>query len=185
MTDPLTIPDQIPADARAFEARYEGRKRRRKTKMPGEDITALNLTAMMDMMTILLVFLVKSFATEPERITISDSLRPPKSSSAESMKPAVTIMITAEEILVEDRTVTRLTDLTASELDSALIPKLQDALTTKVDSLKDLEARGGRPFDGSLLVVAHKTTPYSILTTVLYTAGQAHFSDYRLMVQKK
>jgi biopolymer transport protein ExbD len=153
--------------------------------MPGEDISALNLTAMMDMMTILLVFLVKSYTTDPERITLTDFLRPPQSTAKAEVKPAVTITVTSEEILVENKAVVRLEDLSPSEIGSALIPQLQDALTTRVDALKSQEQAGFRKFDGSLLVVAHRTTPYSILTTVLYTAGQAQFSDYRLMVQKK
>jgi biopolymer transport protein ExbD len=177
--------DALPADLNAFDVRATGRKRRRKVKLEGEDITGLNLTAMMDMMTILLVFLVKSYTTDPERINSSDKLMPPRSSATEELKPAVTIMVSTEGLMVEDKLVKRMDDLTVEQVNKARIPELEDALTTRVEELKRLEQMGGRPFDGSLLVVADKNTPYNILTAVLYTAGQAQFSNYRLLVQKK
>ena len=73
------------ADAAVDEAfsRYShGKKKKRERRsMPGEQIHDLNLTPMMDMMTVLLVFLVKNFMTDPQSIQISDSLRPPESTA--------------------------------------------------------------------------------------------------------
>jgi biopolymer transport protein ExbD len=177
--------DAIPADENAFAAQFSGPKRRRRTKLAGEDITGLNLTAMMDMMTILLVFLVKSYTTDPERISSSDKLMPPRSSATEQLKPAVTIMVSTDGIMVEDKLIKKMDTLTVEQVNAARIPELEDALGTRVDELKRLEQMGGQPFDGSLLVVADKNTPYNILTAVLYTAGQAQFTNYRLLVQKK
>jgi len=181
--DPSFV-DALPADANAFE-RYRGRRRRRgKFHMPGEDVTGLNLTAMMDMMTILLVFLVKSYSTDPERVQVTDTLHPPSSNSKDEVLPAVNITVTADTIMVEDAMVTTLDELSAAQQETAFIPALSDALSRRVDELKELERLGGTPFDGAVLVVAHKDTPYDLLTTVLYTAGQAHFSQYRLLVMK-
>jgi biopolymer transport protein ExbD len=174
--------DELPANAEAFSAR--GKKRRRKLKMPGEDIGGLNLTAMMDMMTILLVFLVKSYTTDAEKFTLSEKLRPPQSTAVEEVKPAVTVTVTTEAIFVDDTQALLISDL-QNLGDKALIPDLEEALNQRIDKLKEMEKLTGVPFDGSLLLVAHQTTPYNLLTAVLYTAGQAHFSDYRLMVMKK
>ena len=184
MSQDQPFEDTLPADADAF-ARYTGRRHhRRKFKMPGEDVTGLNLTAMMDMMTILLVFLVKSYSTDPERVQVTDTLHPPSSNSKDEVLPAVNITVTSDAIMVEDALVTTLAELSASQQETAFIPALSDALSRRVDELKELERLGGTPFDGAVLVVAHKDTPYDLLTTVLYTAGQAHFSDYRLLVMK-
>ncbi|MBN1337530.1 MAG: biopolymer transporter ExbD [Deltaproteobacteria bacterium] len=180
--EPLS--DLLPADAHAFD-RYAGRpKRRGKFKLPGEEVTGLNLTAMMDMMTILLVFLVKSYSTDPERVQVSDTLHPPSSTSSDEVLPAVNITVTSEAIMVEEIPVATLDTLSANQQESAFIPALSDALTRRVEELKELERLGGAPFDGAVLVVAHKDTPYDLLTTVLYTAGQAQFSQYRLLVMK-
>jgi len=177
--------DALPADANAFD-RYAGRRRRRaKFHMPGEDVTGLNLTAMMDMMTILLVFLVKSYSTDPERVQVTDTLHPPSSTSKDEVVPAVNITVSSEAIMVEGTPVITLAELSAMQQETAFIPALSDALSRRVDELKELERLGGTPFDGAVLVVAHKDTTYDLLTTVLYTAGQAHFSQYRLLVMKE
>ena len=185
MTQDQAFVDALPADANAFD-RYAGRRRRRaKFHMPGEDVTGLNLTAMMDMMTILLVFLVKSYSTDPERVQVTDTLHPPSSTSKDEVIPAVNITVSSEAIMVEGTPVITLADLSAMQQESAFIPALSDALSRRVDELKELERLGGTPFDGAVLVVAHKDTTYDLLTTVLYTAGQAHFSEYRLLVMKE
>ena len=42
----------------------------------------------------------------------------------------------------------------------------------------------GREVRGELMVVADQTTPYRLLTEVLYSCGQAGYSNYRLLVLK-
>jgi len=167
-----------------------GAPRHKKRKRPtlilsADEITGLNLTAMMDMMTILLVFLVKSYAVDPERINVNEKLRPPVSTSTMEMKPAATVTVTADGIMVEDKLVVTLKELNVKDTDAAFLPKLQDALISRAELAKNIEARGGAKFDGAMLLVAHEDTPYNILTTVLYTAGQAQFSQFRLLLQKK
>jgi len=182
------------ADAEEVE-RMEARRRARRHKARarssiGDSIGELNLTAMMDMMTIILVFLLKSYAEQPENLTISDKLTPPFSTAQTDVQAAVTITVTAGEILVDNRPIV---DLKTGGLPadpqgggrSAVIPSLFEALQERAAHLKTLEERGGTPFDGRLLLVADKDAPYRLVTAVLYTAGQAHFSQYRLVVQKK
>lgn len=176
------------ADAAVEDAfgRGEHKKRKRERRaMPGENITDLNLTPMMDMMTVLLVFLVKNFMTDPQAIQITDKLRPPESSATVDVGPATTITITAEEILVESKGVLKLADLAGSGSTDVAIPKLRDELLNQVAQREALFKHGGPPFDGKLLLVAHQSTPYSLITSVLYTAGEAKFSSYRLVVMKK
>src|SRR5437899_8629841 len=66
----------------------------------------LNITPMMDMMTILLVFLLKQFSVESAAASMSEGLQLPQS-SIESMRPlAVNITITQSAVLVEGDGVT-------------------------------------------------------------------------------
>lgn len=152
-------------------------------KIPGDSISHLNLTPMMDIMTMLLVFLVKSFATEPTNINVNLGLRPPESSATVMMEAATKLVITSDKILVEDEEVVTLTAL-GDAGNKDFIPAVSDALIARADHLRALEARGGAPFDGKLLVVAHETTPYHVITSVLVTAGQATFREYKLVVMQ-
>ena len=185
MLTPESLSEETVADA---FSRYgeEGRKRRgRRKAMPGENISSLNLVPMMDMMTILLVFLVKNFMTDPQSIQVSDTLHPPESSATTDIGPATTITVTATDILVENKPVLHIADITGAGTKDVAIPKLRDELVNQVAQREALAKVGGPPFDGKLLLVAHQTTPYSLITSVLYTAGEAKFSSYRLVVMKK
>jgi biopolymer transport protein ExbD len=167
----------------AFGAYLTRAKKKRKFHLPGDDVSGLNLTAMMDMMTILLVFLLKSYATEPDKFQVNDKMRPPTSTVEERMDPAIQIVVTSEEILVDDERVVGVKDVNTTGTGQQLaITPVFEALSKRVDHLKKLESLGGAPFDGKLLIVAHEGTPYALISAVLYTAGQAQLSRFRLVV---
>lgn len=171
-------------EAFARYASHNHRRRRQRRKIPGETIAHLNLTPMMDIMTMLLVFLVKSFATEPENININ-LVRPPESTVEKTMEAATKVTVTKQAVLVDDTEVLSLSQIQMGDGQQAAIPILRDALLERADHLKALENRGGNPFDGRLLVVADETTPYAIITSVLVTAGESKFSEYKLVVMQK
>src|SRR5690349_7640598 len=60
----------------------------------------LNITPMMDMMTILLVFLLKQFAVT-QAASMSEGLQLPSSSVEQARPPGVNITVTQNAILVE------------------------------------------------------------------------------------
>jgi biopolymer transport protein ExbD len=180
-----TVDPFTESDAEVHYGDRQRKRRRKPVKIPGNDVSSLNIVPMMDVMTILLVFLIQSFATEPQNININLALRPPESTATDTMEPAARVIVTAEAILVEDKEIVRLADLDIQTGGQVEIPAVRDALLDRADHLRALEQMGGRPFDGKLLVVAHQTTPYSLITSVLFTAGQARFGEYKLVVMQR
>jgi biopolymer transport protein ExbD len=175
-------PDLDPEVEEAFVAfTRHHRKKKKGLHLPGQDVAELNLTAMMDMMTILLVFLLNSYGNEPDKFQISDTLRPPESSSQEPVKPSVVLTVSTTSILFENQEVVKLGEVVP---DQPLINPLLDVLSEQKDHLKKLESMGGQPFEGTILIVAHRATPYNVVSSVLYTAGRAEFGTYRLVVLK-
>src|SRR6478609_11114182 len=85
-------------------SRLEGKKAirsfARKLEEP-EVIKDLNITPMMDMMTIILVFLLKSFTSSASTITFDSNLQIPKSSTIAKQKIALSVTVTKKVILVE------------------------------------------------------------------------------------
>lgn len=159
---------------------------RRKRKHADGMIVGLNLTAMMDVMTILLVYLIKVYADAPESITLNDDLRPPSSTAPENLVPSVTILISKSSILVDSKLALRLKPggvIDAEDPANAYAP-LAKMLTSRVEAIKYLAEGGGSPFDGNLMIIADQDTPYSLISNVLYHAGKAQFTTYRLVVQK-
>jgi biopolymer transport protein ExbD len=151
----------------------------------------LNITPMMDMMTILLVFLLKQFSVEAAVASMSEGLQLPQSSIEQRRPLAVNVTITQNAVLVEGDAVAT---VRAGAVDPSLkrdgangyyITPLVDTLTKHANRLKKIAAMGGTGFDGTAMVLVDKNTPYRLLTEVLYSAGQAEFSNYHLVVIKR
>ena len=163
------------------------RKKRKEREAAGE-IHELNITAMMDMMTIILVFLLKSYAASAIMLTQSEDIKPPISSTRAVPKDTVAVTITTQDILVGDRVVVTLENgqVPPRLLDGRLVRPLDQALRHEVDKLKTIAARNpSAPFSRELSVIGDRKIPYDLLLTVLYTAGQAELENYRFVVLQK
>jgi biopolymer transport protein ExbD len=163
------------------------RKKRKEREAAGE-IKELNITAMMDMMTILLVFLLKSFASSSAAITASEDVRPPVSTTRATPKDTVAVTITPKNILVGEREVLRLQNgqIPTDKVQGRLVLPLDAQLKKEVEKLKYIAERNpSAPFSRELSVIADKKVSYDMLLTVLYTAGQNELENYRFVVLQK
>ncbi len=163
------------------------RKKRKEREAAGE-IKDLNITAMMDMMTIILVFLLKSYSASSAAMTASDEVRPPVSSTRLTPTDTVAVTVTQRQILVGDKKVLDLEkgQIPAAALQGREVIPLAAALDKQVDKLKKIAERNpSAPFKKELSVIADKSVPYDLLLTVLYTAGQHDLENYRFVVLKR
>jgi biopolymer transport protein ExbD len=151
----------------------------------------LNITPMMDMMTILLVFLLKQFSVAASAASMSEGLQLPTSSIEQQRPLAVNITVTQNAVLIEGDAVAV---VRAGAVDPSVkrdgangyyITPLVDTLNKHGNRLKKIAAMGGTQFDGTAMILVDKNTPYRLLTEVLYSAGQAEFRNYHLVVIKK
>jgi len=160
---------------------------RRKRHKAGNLIEGLNLTAMMDMMTIILVFLIKQFASAPENIQVNETMMPPKSSTNVLIQPTVSVFITKEEILVDNKSVVKLQNgrVVSNGTGSNALNPVLEALTLRRQIAMKLAERTHIEFDGTLMVVADENTSYEMLSGVLLQAGRAGFGSYRMITRLK
>jgi biopolymer transport protein ExbD len=171
--------------------RRADRKARRRAREAAGEIKELNITAMMDMMTIILVFLLKSYSASSIAVNLSDDLSIPRSTTAVVPQDNVTVTISLAEVAVNDRAVLRaergLLPASAKEGgDGYLLPAVRDALAREVEKQKYIARYNpAAPFSGRVNVVADKRVPYRTLMEVLYTAGQAELGEYKFMVMKE
>lgn len=154
----------------------------------GEAITHLNITPMMDIMTILLVFMIKSAASSTSTLNLGDVTLP---SSATQMPPpeeAVSVTIARSAILVEGEPVVAVKngDVDPSEKTAGSfgieIGKLKTQLEKHHKRVKKIAAYRGEEPTNELTVIADKDIPYRLLVAVIYSAGQAEFQNYRMIV---
>jgi biopolymer transport protein ExbD len=153
-------------------------------------IKDLNITPMMDMMTIILVFLLKSFSSSSATITFDSNLQVPKSVTQLNPKEAVTVTVTKKVILVEGDGIAPVNN---GKVDPAVkrdgengyfITPLVDILEKHARKEKRVAELTGEKYDAQLMLIADQTTPYRLLTEIIYSCGQAGYANYRLLVLK-
>src|SRR5512143_4016539 len=94
-------PEEI-ADARAVR---HYRREKRKARAAEGEVAELNITAMMDMMTIILVFLLKSYQASTVNVTMTADLTVPQSTSQLTPQDNIGLSISMKEVLVGERRV--------------------------------------------------------------------------------
>ena len=160
------------------------RKKRRDREAEGE-IKELNITAMMDLMTIILVFLIKSFSASSITVTASEDVRPPMSTARATPKDTIAITVTPKSIMVGDKKRVDLTNaaVKGSDLQGKLILPLDAALKKEVEKLKYIAERNpSSPFNREVSIIGDKRVSYDLLSSVLYTAGQNELENFRFIV---
>lgn len=163
--------------------------RKRLRRHPEHEHQELNIYAMMDMMTILLVFLIMQFAATSANIVQSAELQLPTSTSTRDARPALVVTIAQNNILVEGRPVMSLRNSSVDPsqkqggANGFLIMPLQEELNKHRDRLKLIASRNPqRPFNGEIQIVADKRIPYRTLIETVYTCGQSEFKNVRFVV---
>jgi biopolymer transport protein ExbD len=198
---------QTPAKPGHFaddDAKYEYLKRKAKKKYKAKvryyrrehenDNGELNLTAMMDMMTILLVFLIKSYGASEVSVAMGEDLKPPNSKSTLFPTPAVTVTVTKKDIAVGEKGVLPLEEggkkIPEQYLNGLVIVPVQERLGTEIEKLNKIVAnnRAMKEKEGTdkdprkiLIVVGDRDMPYNILFSVLGTAGQAGLKYFKFL----
>ena len=163
------------------------RKKRRDREAEGE-IKELNITAMMDLMTIILVFLIKSYSASSITVTASEDVRPPMSTSRANPKDTIAITVTSRSIMVGDKRKVELKDsvVAAGEVQGSLILPLDAALKKEVEKLKKIaERNSAAPFNHEVAIIGDRRVPYNLLSSVLYTAGQNELENFRFIILQK
>ena len=181
---------QKPASMATYKRELRRELRRRKVD---PEINFLNITAMMDMMTIILVFLLKSMSAQSASLPQSTDLTIPKSIvTTEASQEGVAILISKSQIVVDDNPVVPVPSNATQGVegkykrsgpnDLYIVP-LANTLQTWRDRDKQVRAATGKdPSSSEAIVIADQNTPYRLLVEVLFTLGQTEFSKFHLMV---
>lgn len=188
-----------PRPSKAPVVRYKAELRKAIRRNASEpDVNFLNIVAMLDIMTIILVFLLKSLGESTATIPQSDDLRLPRSLiQTQPSEEGVVVTVSKTQILVGDDRVLTLpgresmaqtgvgaTHKRSGPNDLYIVP-LGNALQAarKTDRLIR-QAKGLDPSVSEAIIIADRTTPYRLLIEVLFTLGQNEFGKYHLMVMQ-
>jgi biopolymer transport protein ExbD len=146
-------------------------------------MVALNLTALMDILSNILFFLLAAYAAQATEVEDKAEMRLPSSTSQVRLQLQMTISITQHGIQVADTLIT--------PIDKGKLVELEDAegripsLYNKLMSIKERRAEAGREQAGEasgILLLADRDTDSDVVTKVLKTAGYAGFVNVRFGV---
>jgi biopolymer transport protein ExbD len=143
----------------------------------------LNLTSMMDMFTIILLFLLKTYSTEGQLIHPSETLQLPKSTVERSPEVALDVVVSRDQIIVNEKPVVSMEEVRAQR--GFLIPKLQKELKFYANEARKMEENFGIKFSGKVTIQGDRRLPYRDLVKVMYTAGRSDYPNMRLVVYRK
>jgi biopolymer transport protein ExbD len=140
----------------------------------------LNMNSMMDMLTIMMLFLLQSFNTEGTLATKADGLKPPHIFASHKPKKAVAINVSQAHIFFNKASIVEI-DKVLAQKNSYVIPELAEKLEEEATRAQDLETRFGIEWKKELVIVADEKIPFNVLLKVVVTCGRNQFSNIRML----
>jgi biopolymer transport protein ExbD len=136
----------------------------------GKSPARLQLTSLVDMMVILVVFLLKSFSVEGQLVAPAAGLELPESSSRTPVAAGLVIEVGPQSVRVGGREIMATSDLV--DVDNITPPELTGALA----------AQGQSAEQAPVLVQADQRIDYHHLSQVLRACAAAGWTDVTLVV---
>jgi biopolymer transport protein ExbD len=188
----------------AFRKSIRFRRNRKKIHKDFE----LQLTSMMDILVIILVFLLKSYSTSTNSFSSVPGIKLPLSKSQDLPPDSLHLIVTPEAITFESKRIIDFvqtpdslgTDQTSYafkkedlEENGKVISRLKDALIEARQKSEDLRAKSSArdangnplPFEGILAIQADKRVKYDTIRKIMVTAGEAKFTIIRLLAMRQ
>ncbi len=188
----------------SFRKSIRGRRGRRRVSSHFE----LQLTSMMDVLVIIVVFLLKSYSTATNQFSAMAGVQLPYSFSQDSPPDSLHLILTPEAMTFENERILEFTrsagDVGTSDASYSLRPSdtdeggrrvipLYDALIKARNKSELLRAKSTKrdaqgnplPFEGVLAIQADKRVHYDTIRRVMYTAGAAGYKVFRFLAMKK
>ena len=181
--------------------RYRYSNHLRKKKGKREVAAVLQLTAMVDMFTVLVVFLLQNYNVTGQVLYIPKEVTLPKAEKIKELKPAVVVTISDKEVLLDKNQVITADALKKQEswmidpLHKGLVEALKKAqddyeksLQTKLQSAVDA-ARGENEKDktpwNKVTIQADKGIDFLTVKKVMYTVTEAGTDEINFAVSKE
>ena len=154
-------------------------QKRAERKNRHQNMLDMNLVSLIDVFTILIFFLL-SGASGVELLPSPKAVKLPQSTAETSPRDTVVVIVSAAEIVVDGRSVAKVSEVLASKGDLIDGLKLElDHQASRAVLRKENEAQSK-----AVTIMGDKDIPYQLLRKVMYTAARANFSDVSFAVRR-
>lgn len=165
-------------------------------------VAVLQLTAMVDMFTVMVVFLLQNYATTNQVLPISDKVDLPSAMEVRDLKPSNVVVVSEEGVSFNSEIVASFQDLKSQEdwLVKSLEEKVKEVIQAGIDQKNSLgqkirqavnEAKTGveteEEIDDFLKITiqADKTVDFLSVKKIMYTVTEAGIQEINFAVIKK
>jgi biopolymer transport protein ExbD len=156
----------MPTNSLSGTMRNEGRS----------DTCKPQLTSLIDVMTILLVFLIKSFSVEGNLVTPATDLQLPTSTAREQPQPTKTIAITQSDVIGDGQVLASISSF--ADADSMLISPVLNWLGGTAESGDEAPPR-------EIIIQSDRELEFHIVKKVMYTCSKAGYADFTVLVLRE
>ena len=145
----------------------------------------LNLTALLDILSNIIFFLMASFGAQSLELASADKVKLPSSTSELSLRMSLSVAVGLSGLYVEDEPVAKLNNGRLLDLDDErFVPPLEQALRrVRAQRLAKNEQR--RDADEVVLFLADKRLEFDTIDRVMKTCARAGFTKFRFAVTRK
>jgi biopolymer transport protein ExbD len=144
----------------------------------------LNLTSMVDMLTILVVFLLQTFSASGELLTVSKNITLPEAINFRDLEQAPIISVSRDAVTLNGDPKADSAELTRDSGVDWKIPQLHDDLVVLKNNFKLLHPNP-EDFKGIVIVQADKNIDFKVIKKVMYTCAVAGYNNVNFAVQSK
>jgi len=154
------------------------------------EVAELNITALLDMFTMLLIFLLINYSSVSYQVKTSGFIEFPKSYSEKKPTEILNIVVDKYNILVDGNVVVKhdkgvLAPEAIDDNGFRIIP-LYTSLVKYSERNKYLSSVNKKIVSGGKVILQmDKDIPFYMLRQIMYTAGQAEYSDFKFIAIKK
>lgn len=149
----------------------------------GKKVPGFNLVSLMDIFTILVFFLLVN-SSEVQKLPTTKIVSLPESTADVKPNESIIVMVTPEEILVENEVVAKVENFKNASTSTDAIAALQSALLRQMDKQLVLVVDGEKK-SSEVAVMADKSIPYNLLHKVMQAATAAGVEKVSLAVIQK
>jgi biopolymer transport protein ExbD len=148
----------------------------------------LNLTAMVDMMTMLVVFLLSTFSATGELLMSQKGVELPAALNDKELERAPIITISRDQISFEGENVGNPKSIMEDQSTEWKLPELFDRLQLKkfnFEKDETLNEESKRKLRGLLVLQADRTVDTKVLNRVMKTAYAAEYTEVMFAITKR
>ncbi|MBL7716674.1 MAG: biopolymer transporter ExbD [Bdellovibrionales bacterium] len=159
--------------AGTFNKRLVARKHRRGGGKKNL-MASLSLTSMVDMFSLLVIFLLQTFSTSPELLAITKGVELPTARTGLEIKDAPVLSITQELIYLDQKEIGKTADLM----------KNPEPLMDKLAELRKqwVQSHPGEAFKGEINLQAHRDLPGTWISQIMGMLPSQHYGSISLAV---